>query len=107
MSSLKTVQETILNLNMYPDDVLLKNIQIKFCYNIDLRKLWNILSTEVKMQHISIISIVSKDHSKNTFKSQYVSWWCPLKEYSNQILLQYRFKEILKGFISRRKDKTQ
>ena len=91
---------------MYPDDVLLKNIQIKFCYNIDLWKLWKILFPDVKIQHISIISVVSKEHSKITFKSEYVSWWCPLKEYWNKILLKYRFKEIIKDFIPRRKDET-
>ena len=91
---------------MYPDDVLLKNIQINFCYNMDLKKLWKILFPDVKMQHISIISVVSKDHLKNIFKSEYVSWWCPLKEYWNKILLQYGFKEIMKGFFPRRKNET-
>ena len=60
---------------MYPDDVLLKNIEIKFCYNIDLKKLWKILFPDVKMQHITIISAVSKDHTKDNFKYKYVSWW--------------------------------
>ena len=91
---------------MYSDDVLLKNIQINFCYNMDLKKLWKILFPDVKMQHISIISAVAKDHSKNTFESEYLSWWSPLKEYSNKILLQCRFKEIAKDFIPRRKDET-
>ena len=50
----------------------------------------------------SIISAVSKDRTKNTFNSEDVSWWCPLKEYSNKLLLQYGFKEIMKDFIPRR-----
>ena len=58
---------------MYPDDVLLKNIRIKFCYNVDLRKLQKILFPDLKMKHFKIISVVYKDRTKNNFKSEYVS----------------------------------
>ena len=64
---------------MYPDDVLLKNIQIKFCYNVDLRKLQKILFPDVKMKHIKIISVVSKDRKKTIFN---------LNMYPDDVLLQ-------------------
>ena len=65
--------KTILSPNMYARKVFFKNIPLHSFCNMDLSKLWKILFPDLKMQDISIISAVSKDHLKTNFKSEYVS----------------------------------